>query len=162
MALPAELRNKIYKYCLIIGSHDAEYSTIDNRNGRFVVVTEDVKQPALLSVCRQVRNEALGFWYIENKFHVRINDYDASLYLAWRRHLNALGPKFKAQTIGYKISGDPDWKKLKEWCYAVWSGLPQISDKRGDEDRPEAEIVDAAHGIAYASRGKTWKKCEHQ
>jgi hypothetical protein len=30
------------------------------------------------------------------------------------------------------------------------------------EDRPEAEIVDASHRIAYASRRKTRKKCEHQ
>ena len=99
LALPAELRNKIYKHCLVIGMDDLQYPTVKKSRGRFVLITKDLKLPALLSVCRQVRNETRGFWYTDNRCHVRIYDYDASVYLAWRRHMNAFDGEFKAQKL---------------------------------------------------------------
>jgi hypothetical protein len=112
--LPAELRNKIYKCCLIVvDKHDPEYSTKIKSKGRYILVTKDINLPALLSVCHQVRNETLGIWYIENRFHIRIFGYDASLYLAWRRHLDALGPSFKAQKIPTQFKETQTGKKSR-------------------------------------------------
>ncbi|KAF2173897.1 hypothetical protein M409DRAFT_48809 [Zasmidium cellare ATCC 36951] len=55
--LPAELRNEIYRLALVKPNYL-----------RTVVCGSTYKTPALLQVCRQIRNEAAGVYYGENKF----------------------------------------------------------------------------------------------
>lgn len=57
--LPGELRNHIYRYSLV---------TVDS-----IAITDGGKvplwmPPAVLATCRQIRNEALPIYYIENSF----------------------------------------------------------------------------------------------
>ncbi len=161
-SLPEELRNKIYKYCLIADDrHDAEFSMYFANRRCFIRVTKDLKLPPLLAINRQVREETLNLFYLSNKFRAKIKDYDASLYLAWRKHLNTFNDRIGRNDIYFRTCGTPNFENLKEWCRAVWSGVYAIK-KKDNHNSPEHGIVDAAHRIAVASRDKPWEKCETQ
>jgi hypothetical protein len=132
-----------------------------NKRGFFILITENLKPPALLAVCRQIRKETKTIFYTSNRFHVDIPYYDTTLYTAWRIHIRNIGYKTKASNVAFRVLGGPNWENLKIWCRHVWSGLPAISRVRGHVKRKH-EIVDAAHRIAVASRGKPWVECEVQ
>lgn len=158
LSLPAELRNKIYKCCLIADDiDDTEIPTILRKGVCSVLITKDLKLPALLAVCRQIRMEATDIFYRSNKFHVPIHDWDASLYLAWRSHHSSNERK----TLFYRVSGNPNWKNLEDWCRAVWSGVSPITTCDQSDGR-KFQIVDAAHRIAVGARGKSWANLERQ
>lgn len=60
LALPGELRNRIYRYALVKDGPIA-FKCGNNRSGeRFV--------PAILQVCRQIRSEAIRIYFHENTF----------------------------------------------------------------------------------------------
>ena len=131
--------------------------------GAFILITKELKPPALLAVCREVRKETIGIFYLSNSFHVRATNYDASLYFAWRRHLKTLSSrKLAAQIVLVNISGDPMWDNLQNWCKGVWSGLREMTTRGQQHISAKHQIVDAAHRIAVAARGKPWVECEHQ
>ncbi|USW58685.1 hypothetical protein Slin15195_G120040 [Septoria linicola] len=100
LELPTELRNDIYRLVLVRPKHK-----------RDVVTTIDTipKEPALLLTCRQIRGEALGIYFRENKFTFRIRDCDAEVYLKWcvrsKHHL--------AAAIEFVCEGSPNWRNFK-------------------------------------------------
>jgi len=69
--LPAEFRNHIYSYALA-ESHD-------------LVISAGARpqQPALTRTCCQIRAEALGIFYVNNKFGCDIKNLDSSLMRKW-------------------------------------------------------------------------------
>jgi hypothetical protein len=147
----------IYKYCLIANDeNDTEIPMIFRKAAWSILISKDLKPPALLAVCQQVRMETLCIFCLSNRFHASIEDYDASLYLAWQR----LRSKIEARNVFFRVKGDPNWKNLRNWCQNVWSGHNAMS-KKGSQGS-HSQIVDAAHRIAVASRGKTWAECELQ
>ena len=132
------------------------------KSGWSILLSKDLKPPALLAVCRQIRNEALEFFYLSNKIHVRIKDYDASLLYAWRTHLNTLSSNIGSRVIFIRVLGRPCWKNLDKWCEHVWSGLREIKTSKKQHTSKPAQIVNAAHRIGLASRGNSWAICEDQ
>jgi hypothetical protein len=68
--LPAELRDEIYRLCLISSE---EYIWID----------KETRSPPLLSVCCQIRQEAIEIWYLSNKFMIKVEGCDTALYQAY-------------------------------------------------------------------------------
>ena len=80
LALPAELRNRIYTYVVASPESLLLYS-------HWVGVD---KQPAVSSVCRQVRNETLGLYYSLNTFQLHIHpNLDVNVFTRW---IDAIGP----------------------------------------------------------------------
>ena len=160
LELPGELRNKIYRYCLVVGDeHDTEYLMRITTNGRFVVVTKDLKIPPLLSVSQQVRNEAIHIWYAANTFRVSLQDYDPTLYLAWKRHVDVISRTAPLEKLWIQVTGDPKWSNLMAWCHAVWSGTLPCLEK---DERGKLALARAAHKIAVMSKEGSWEECERQ
>ncbi|KAF7192845.1 hypothetical protein HII31_05828 [Pseudocercospora fuligena] len=110
LTIAPELRNQIYDLALI------EEDSIQ--------VSSTLKEPALLSVCRQIRSEARGIWFSENQFTFRVVDCDISLLLksfAWVQDVPGKTPLFK-------LRGRPNWANLMAWCKAVFEDkLPPLN-----------------------------------
>ncbi|KAK4621953.1 hypothetical protein CLAFUW4_07499 [Fulvia fulva] len=85
LALPAEMRNKIYRFALV--EEDA------------VRISPDVirSHSALLQVCRQMRQEASGIFYAEINFEATVAGYQAAT-LQTARWLQSIGTR-NASTI---------------------------------------------------------------
>lgn len=72
LALPAELRNRIYRHALV--------------KDHLISIQKHVElplPPGLLQVNRQIRAEAYQIYYLENNFGFTIRDYDASTLIRW-------------------------------------------------------------------------------
>lgn len=65
LTIPAELRNTIYEHALL---------TKDR-----IDLNETPKPPGLLSVCQQIRKEAIALYYKGNNFVFKVHDYDGAL-----------------------------------------------------------------------------------
>lgn len=104
LSLPPEMRNKIYRFTLV----ETDKISIPP-NGPLPA------EPGLLSTCTQIRAEASGMYYKQNKFLFAINRHDACQYIKWcrssesRRHVN--------QSI--LVSRLTNWPNLLHWldCY---------------------------------------------
>jgi hypothetical protein len=70
--LPGEVRNLIYRFTLL-----------EPANIKIQATPQPEQQPTLLQICRQIRREALGIYYNENKFAFSIADFDASVLIKW-------------------------------------------------------------------------------
>lgn len=79
LALPPELRNRIYFATLATG--DVKIA---------VVGYHERKQapPPLLQTCPQIRNEALQIYCASNTFHIQTMDYDTKAAIAWVQTLD--------------------------------------------------------------------------
>ncbi|KAK3710460.1 hypothetical protein LTR37_010303 [Vermiconidia calcicola] len=149
LGLPAELRTLIY-----------EYSLVEQRSIR---VTKQLKQPALLLTCRQVRTEALELWYRSNTFKTAIADCDASLHQSFYVHLRKVGTSVaRSARITMSFHGTMcNWDNLARWCYAIWTAQARSLRYR-DGLCVDKTVIYAAHNIATECRndGVDWKTCE--
>ncbi|GIZ48959.1 hypothetical protein CKM354_001200200 [Cercospora kikuchii] len=85
LELSGELRNRIYRLCLVepdsvivasINREDVNDGTSVASNTRWTVRLPH--QPQILSTCKTIRTEALPIWYGENTFHVPAPDFAQS------------------------------------------------------------------------------------
>lgn len=74
LALPAEIRNTIYKYAL--------------QESEPVVITKALRPPGLLSVSRQVRHETFALWLSMPELVLVVDDFDCTLVNAWAAMMN--------------------------------------------------------------------------
>ncbi|TKA66978.1 hypothetical protein B0A49_07152 [Cryomyces minteri] len=72
LKLPGELRNQVYRLALV---HRLKISVIPGR--------EELAQPPLTRVCRQIRSESLPFFYGGNHFQVFIYIVPESTFVSW-------------------------------------------------------------------------------
>jgi hypothetical protein len=77
LTIPSELRNEIYRLAL----------TSSER----IEITENYTEPALLSTCRQIRNEATPILYLENNWSINLHGWDCTLYKAFSTHIYRRG-----------------------------------------------------------------------
>lgn len=66
MALPAELRNTIYRLAL------CQQETV-------AIQPEQHREPSLLQVSKQIRAETVPIFYLENSFSVQVRDYESTV-----------------------------------------------------------------------------------
>lgn len=98
LALPAELRNKIYHFSLVDEDE--------------IFITSELKPPSLLSTCRQVRNEALQIYYFANSFAHEIKNCDARLYGKFVKHVLRPIGVYSDSRWGYMCYLDgADWEE---------------------------------------------------
>lgn len=81
LRLPSELRNAIYIYSII------EQSPI-------VVDDTQPLEPALLSACRTIRDEALFLFYADNTFELRTEDFNSDLDHKFINRLRRLADRY--------------------------------------------------------------------
>lgn len=106
--LSAELRNMIYRFAIVT----QEQVQITKSGG--------IPEPALLSVNKTVRSEALGIFYLENEFSAVVEEYDpATVLLALRRWSAfgvATGPIGICRLVLPTLQ-DPNWNNLVQWLH---------------------------------------------
>ena len=86
--LPGELRNRIYRLVLI------QNKSIKISKGNFT-------EAPLLSVCRQIREEATSIFFFENEWSLDLKDWDHSFRFAFLDHIKA--------RLGIDDDADIDW-----------------------------------------------------
>lgn len=161
LALPAELRNRIYRYCLNTSTPPA-------------VTHTGITEPSLLHTNKQIRHEAITIFYLENSFAVHMHDFNSSILLAWRDKCAALKKAHKIRKV--KICGSfsrtPNWKNLKVWlkryharelnvgCGELWKG---DAFPVGDPFRLETHVMATTFGLVGSlKRSHRWDEVEVQ
>ncbi|KAK3669185.1 hypothetical protein LTR78_010939 [Recurvomyces mirabilis] len=158
LELPPELRNRIYEYCPI-------------ERGRAIVITAALKQPAMLSVCRLIRSEALDVWYQCNDFDIHITDCDAQLLRSFQKHLKHSSTPLSSTKIVDKSGDRPGlaitvsgahWEIVLQW--AQWAYQRKaLGPRRADSaDNNTESVVCAIMDIAEtaAKDGLPWVACK--
>jgi hypothetical protein len=78
LALPAEIRNEIWKWSM-------------RMDHPLSIVGDTPKQPPLTKTCRQIRAESIRFFYKENSFSCTIFDYDPADFKRYRQVADKYG-----------------------------------------------------------------------
>lgn len=112
--LPAELRNSIYRLCLI-------------DRPRFSIRVHDAfKFPALLQVNSQIRSEASSIFLLENHFSVDCSNFDCSLYTAFiertavAKHLQNM--RLRSRVLPWIAdTSDMVWSSLLQWLRVYYN-----------------------------------------
>lgn len=150
--LPAELRDAIYRLCLV-----------EERN--FIEISEDMQIPPLLHTNRQIRNEAIEIYVLENEFTADVEDCDMKQLQAFVRNvIEPLGEPVSKQwkvLIGVTPDEWNNWSNLMDWCHAAWEGV--LAPERFEFRWPcatgmlEFELIRAAVKITGMAQTSDWK-----
>ncbi|KAK3723932.1 hypothetical protein LTR37_001416 [Vermiconidia calcicola] len=99
LALPAELRNQIYRYLLLPPGP-----------GRVQIDGSRSHQPCLLRVCHMIRREGISIYYTDNTFTLVVQDFNVLSI----RPFFALKRKYSNTVAGMTIhmTGQPNWENL--------------------------------------------------
>ena len=109
MGLPAEMRNWIYRACLV----EADCVEILSTDAASNLPTE----PAILRCCRRSRKEAIGIYYQENTFFFVIDEHDARNYIKWCRSAER---RLCSNNV-FIVVWLTNWSNLERWMEAYWN-----------------------------------------
>ena len=147
LRLPAEIRNHVYALSLVL----SERITVDKDN---------FTQPNLLRVCRQIREEASGIYYRQNKFSIIYQDLEPTVAINWYQHARRYICFGKSTTKPFGarycvIRGKWSWDGLLRIAQAVhggkivpWAYSAKCSSKN--------KVVAAACGITVQLKHLRW------
>ena len=146
-ALPAELRNQIYQLVLVV-------------NTPIVIDTDPTATlPHLLAVSSQIRQEARGIYYIENKFHLRVRDFNARAYLPWVQMAEPFWAKAPHNPMKWALTtSGPHWENLKAWLEIAHKDTRWAMIHTGGHS--EIRILCGASDVVVALRDKPWSVVE--
>lgn len=112
LQLPPELRNMIYRHCLV--------------EDQPINISSDLRTPSLLATCIQVRTEATDIWYRDNHFHSRLVNCDTSLLRAFLRLATKKNQPIEVNfTFAFSLHPLPVvscWDNLESHSRAVHAG----------------------------------------
>ena len=144
LALPAELRNRIYRFALGQGSHIW-----------LSALTWSTHQPLLLKTNRQIRTEALGLFYHENVFSAGVHDWDDGV----QERFLALRKQYQISTHWHHhFTGGPHWGNLMGWLRGVHEGRKRALPTPGMEKMrsPVRWVLAGCFEMALYGRGMPW------
>lgn len=154
LALPAELRNQIYRYVLVL-----------EPGNRVTLTPTRPNQPPLLCTSRQLRHEAIGIYFSENHFSISVVNYDLRPCIFVRK----LNDKYRAADVKncrYPSYGHRSWEDLRasleslhakplpagerrpKWCRrheAVMRGVDILEKYRDAEWERVEEVLEGFH-----------------
>lgn len=107
LSLPPELRNNIYHLVLV----EPRAIVIDDQR-------PPPPEPGLLSVCKQIRSEAIGVYFKANLFRFIIHDLDATTYIRWC----VASHKRKSCHKRFEVRESYNWTNLLVWLKAYYDG----------------------------------------
>ena len=120
LALPAELRNEIYRYAII-------------EDGQIEVTLEGPGEPELLRTCGEIRQEAITIYYTENHFVLQIEDWDGAPLLPfmphYKRNVTGCPPN-----IGFDLEVPPNWDNMVLTVYRYLYGFEADLNMLGELD----------------------------
>lgn len=146
LGLPAELRNKIYYYALTKLEND------NFGNNHIEINPSSHKEPGLLRVCSQTRNEASPIYF--NQFIWLIVE-DTALPLA-KSHW--FWKKVDLEHRHIIFEGRCDWTKLRIWFKMCHGGEFMLPGFYGGD--AAWETIQEAFCIAIDTRESSWESAE--
>ncbi|KAF2170088.1 hypothetical protein M409DRAFT_19695 [Zasmidium cellare ATCC 36951] len=147
LALPPEIRTTIFEYAL----------TEPDK----IKIRPTLRPPALLSTCRQTREDAGLIWWERNRFVITIWNCNASLLAAFSNlhHTHQRRYDLSGHLVYHiVVEGGKDWNNLVAWCYEVWANTIPAYKMLEPSDDFEA-FVSVATNIAKWHRDRPWEEC---
>ncbi|KAF7192426.1 hypothetical protein HII31_05940 [Pseudocercospora fuligena] len=146
LSLPPELRNQIYDLILI------------SPLGSKPTITGTFSPPPLLSVCSQIRSEALKLWLSANVFSITILDCDVSLAKKFQNTFTSTSGLKEAPKMSFRMKGSPHWGNLMKWCEAVHKGDTTWFQCKKEGAKGLSVVVTAATRMAGTPGRKGWDR----
>jgi hypothetical protein len=150
MVLPPEIRTMIWDFTLTSPTP--------------ILVTDQLKQPALVQVNRQIRSETRKLALLNNNYRIDVVACDARLFAKffqlWQYIVNSdvkQGKKMFQLPIRIKLLGDCHWLNLANWCRLVSRGKCGALTI-GPAARGMSKIVEAATGLAASA--ESWEELD--
>lgn len=138
--LPAEIRNKIYRYTLTSPS-------------KIAVTAHGLREPALLSTCRPIRTEAASIFYYENTFAIDNNNYNSDALRRWAKKSRQISTQLlssgRPAAVRSCRSERPNWPNLERWLKCVYYRSVLSVDKY-----PRLRPLSACRGTSQPNRKK--------
>ncbi|KAK5111964.1 hypothetical protein LTR85_011711 [Meristemomyces frigidus] len=152
LALPAELRSRIWEYAVV-----APY-VID-------IVVGETRPPPLVALCRQVRKETASMWYDSNIFACEVHDCDGTVAIAWARHMKKYDKGDEERPFYHWYSGQANWPNMMVWAKELYDNDAYFEDIAEFAARPPADhwdVITSVHAIiGLAKKGKApWEQAE--
>ncbi|KAK3651626.1 hypothetical protein LTR56_004355 [Elasticomyces elasticus] len=147
LTLPPELRNTIYE--LVLPQRED------------IPIIWFLRVPALLQVCRQIRNETLEMWHCGNTFTFVVQHCDADLLMRFYKHLATVGLQHVVE-FQVEVKGKLNWTNLIRWCMAICAlGNPRVRSAAGGSTVKVKSGITAAVGLALEchERDRGWEEC---
>lgn len=122
LSLPAELRNRIYEFVLLL--EDGTPGIVD--------IYDEPDQPALLKVNHQIRDEAMSIFY-QNYFELSVHDLQPAPvqhHWCWDAGLDEI-----------EIAGNWPWSNLKDTLKRVHNGNDRAAKTCAELVKAELYIV---------------------
>ncbi|KXT16217.1 hypothetical protein AC579_6964 [Pseudocercospora musae] len=146
LSLPPELRNQIYDLILVYPP------------GTKPTITPTFSPPPLLSVCSQIRCEALKLWLSANTFSITIFDCDVGLAKRFQNTFTATSGLKEAPKMSFRMKGSPYWGNLMKWCEAVYKGETTWFQCKKEGAKGLSVVVTAATRMAGTPGRKGWDR----
>ena len=154
LKLPGELRNRIYRCALL------ESTTL-------LVTSRGHVELGLLLVSKEIQQESVPIYYLENRFLAVAEAYDGTASVMWPNRLNILQKQYGVQYCIYNIQlGDPqqtpNWPNLKEWLEIVHSRkYPHtVRTSLGNSDTILRMLLTTMFEVVLVMSGKPWSQVE--
>jgi hypothetical protein len=129
-----------------------------------ILITDQLKQPALVQVNRQIRSETRKIALLNNNYRIDVVACDARLFAKffqlWQYIVNSdvkQGKKMFQLPIRIKLLGDCHWLNLANWCRLVSRGKCGALTI-GPAARGMSKIVEAATGLAASA--ESWEELD--
>ncbi|KAK5675287.1 hypothetical protein LTS10_012051 [Elasticomyces elasticus] len=117
LSLPKEVRLEIFRLAVIKAKSIMMNHLVAQRTPSYLT-------PALLTVSKQIRAEAVEFYYKNNDFVLRVTDFDILPYKPFLKIYKPYGKSFPKDTTsgfcGFWVIGAPSWKNLLSWCQETY------------------------------------------
>jgi hypothetical protein len=159
--LPRQLRDSVHEY-----SFCSLYTT-GLSGHRVIEITKDggIPEPAHLSTCKILREEAVLSFYSVGWFHLVVDSYDPAAVRLWQVKTEHLRGEYN-MTIpaqGVQLTGSRNWNNLKRSLRLHHSGyhLAVSTSPPGTPDfSEESDFIDGMLSVAEVGKNKEWEVVE--
>ncbi|KAK5127473.1 hypothetical protein LTR85_006812 [Meristemomyces frigidus] len=153
LALPGELRNRIYRLALV------EPRLVLLNRTKFV-------EPALLVACHQIRHEAAPIFYGENDFRIPVPNYDSTICKLWTVKVRAVRRKYDIhiETSLSRGTGheEPNWENAIKWLQRRHSGAVRYQMHKPSSApkhfTPDMMVLGGMFAMAKELQDKSWSR----
>lgn len=149
-SLPAELRNRIYRETF---NHDEPVTITSNH----------FPEPALLRVCKQLRNEASPIFYGERTFKVDASHFRTDPTLIYKQKSFLVNEHFNVEMKGLVVitTRSFHWPNMLIALRRAHKGYPLGKDEKSEEPIDVlVETVNSAFATARDLRDLPWHRVE--
>jgi hypothetical protein len=150
-SLPQELRDMIYEYAFRIDT----CASVTKEAG--------IPEPALLSTCKIVREEAIPIFYGQRRLNLVVHQFDPAVLLLWETRKQHLAREYKLMPTKqwFLIDGRRSWDHLMRCLHLYHSGTipePKIGLPNHPSRSDEKNFVRGLYKVVRPMKGQPWSE----